>query len=196
MGDDHTMWCTNCGHKLMEAARFCDKCGATQTPPPVVQHTIPTPPMMQNTIPVSPPAMQSTVPAPPPIAANPVPPAPASVGAAVSGGAATRPLIMAKLVLPNAIEVELPFEGSFKMGRSDGSAPIDLDLTEMDTDVFSSRRHAEIIVRFGEYYLKDLGSRNGTYINDKKIGVNEEVKLNDQDRIILGRVQLTFRNGL
>lgn len=159
------MWCTNCGQKLMEGARFCDRCGATQTPP-VVNQLITNQPVGVFTPPVPP----------------------------TQAGAATRPLVSAKIVL-NEQQIDLPLDRSFTIGRGDGVNIVDLDLTAIDTQLFSSRKHAEIVARFGDYFVKDLGSRNGTYINEKKIGVNEEVKLNHQDRIILGQIELIFHYG-
>ncbi|MCZ6603163.1 MAG: FHA domain-containing protein [Planctomycetota bacterium] len=50
-----------------------------------------------------------------------------------------------------------------------------------------SRSHARILDRQGRLTLRDLGSRNGTYINDKRIGPEDgEVTLGDQDRIRIG----------
>src|SRR5688572_11046199 len=47
-----------------------------------------------------------------------------------------------------------------------------------------SRYHAEIELRDGEYCLIDLGSSNGTTVNDAK--VRDEVYLKDGDVIVLG----------
>lgn len=54
-------------------------------------------------------------------------------------------------------------------------------------DPSCSRIHVEVYVDQGslKVYLKDLGSRNGTKLNGKKVG-NEPVKLGDGDRIQLG----------
>lgn len=154
-----TMWCTNCGSKLIEGARFCDKCGAMQNHPPLVRVND-----VQNH-----PGVHVT-----------------------NAGSATRPLVQAKIVLPNQKQLDIKIDGTTTIGRKDVSNDCDIDVTEVDPHLYSSRRHAEIIARFGEYYIKDVGSRNGTYINNRKIGINEEVKLNHQDRIILGNVELVF----
>ena len=47
-----------------------------------------------------------------------------------------------------------------------------------------SRRHAEIRRSNGQFMLADLGSYNGTFVNDK--GINEPTLLFDNDRIQLG----------
>jgi pSer/pThr/pTyr-binding forkhead associated (FHA) protein len=47
-----------------------------------------------------------------------------------------------------------------------------------------SRRHAQIFSRQGEWFLEDLGSKNGTLLNHNLIGL--PVKLNNDDLINLG----------
>ncbi|MFW6304037.1 MAG: FHA domain-containing protein [Candidatus Sumerlaeota bacterium] len=56
-------------------------------------------------------------------------------------------------------------------------------------DSHSSKRHAEIIRRNDQYYLHDLGSRNGTVLNDKKIS---EAPLKDGDIIRIGQAMMSF----
>lgn len=52
-----------------------------------------------------------------------------------------------------------------------------------------SREHATIRFVNGGYYLKDLGSSNGTFINGNRI---TEEKLNDGDHIAFGDIGMTF----
>lgn len=54
-----------------------------------------------------------------------------------------------------------------------------------------SRRHAQIEKRDDGFYIKDAGSKNGTYLNNKPI---QEARLQDGDRIGLGTIVLIFRN--
>ncbi|HID23245.1 MAG TPA: FHA domain-containing protein [Planctomycetaceae bacterium] len=53
-----------------------------------------------------------------------------------------------------------------------------------------SRRHAKVIRKDDVYYLEDLGSGNGTYVNGKRI--TERVALKDEDRVKLGPFLLRF----
>ena len=53
-----------------------------------------------------------------------------------------------------------------------------------------SSRHARLAFYRGQWLLEDLGSRNGTHVND--IPVNEPMVLTDGDRIQLGKVILGF----
>lgn len=54
-----------------------------------------------------------------------------------------------------------------------------------------SRRHARILVTEGKARLEDLGSKNGTFLNGRKI--TTAVALADADEIRLGLVPMTFR---
>ena len=49
-----------------------------------------------------------------------------------------------------------------------------------------SSRHCEFIFRGIKLFVKDLGSKNGTFLNGKKLEVNEEVEINVGDNIRLG----------
>jgi hypothetical protein len=59
------------------------------------------------------------------------------------------------------------------------------------SDPGASRRHATITRQEGgEYVLRDLGSTNGTIVNDEPVG---EHVLSDGDRITIGNTVLEFR---
>jgi DNA-binding winged helix-turn-helix (wHTH) protein len=54
-----------------------------------------------------------------------------------------------------------------------------------------SRRHARILISEGQARLEDLGSKNGTFLNGRKI--TSAATLADADEIRLGLVPTTFR---
>jgi NADPH-dependent 2,4-dienoyl-CoA reductase/sulfur reductase-like enzyme/pSer/pThr/pTyr-binding forkhead associated (FHA) protein len=56
-----------------------------------------------------------------------------------------------------------------------------------------SRRHAEISYANGQYVLRDLGSSNGTFINDKRLEPGSVHILKQGDRILFGKVAYTFQ---
>ncbi len=56
-------------------------------------------------------------------------------------------------------------------------------------DVTVSRDHALIVRRGGDWYLDDLGSLNGTYVNRHRI---ESHRLHDGDELQVGKYKLTF----
>ena len=60
----------------------------------------------------------------------------------------------------------------------------------MLSDPGASRRHAEIRQQNGEWMIADLGSTNGTMVNELTVG---ERPLHDGDRITIGRTVLEFR---
>lgn len=60
-------------------------------------------------------------------------------------------------------------------------------------DPYISKNHAKITIDEGEYFLEDLGSANGTFINDTRIF--DVVKLRDGDRIRIGQVEFLFIEG-
>jgi DNA-binding winged helix-turn-helix (wHTH) protein len=54
-----------------------------------------------------------------------------------------------------------------------------------------SRRHAQIVVTGGEATVEDLGSKNGTHVNGRR--VKRPVALKESDRIRFGSVTMTYR---
>ncbi len=67
------------------------------------------------------------------------------------------------------------------LGRSDG------DLRFPD-DPFMSPVHAQFSLRDGQLYIRDLGSRNGTWLF-----IQEPYKLQDGDTVLIGSQLLRFR---
>lgn len=68
---------------------------------------------------------------------------------------------------------------SLILGRAGAEAMSDVTFPERQI----SRRHAEIFWQNGRHYLRDLGSKNGTYLNGQP--VREAVPLQDNDIINL-----------
>ena len=56
-------------------------------------------------------------------------------------------------------------------------------------DVTVSRDHALLVRRAGDYYLDDLGSLNGTYVNRHRI---ESHRLEDGDELQVGKFKLSY----
>jgi len=54
-----------------------------------------------------------------------------------------------------------------------------------------SRRHARFIVSAGVATLEDLGSTNGTFVND--VAIRSATRLRDGDEIAFGKARLTLR---
>ena len=83
----------------------------------------------------------------------------------------------------NRVGESFPLEGDrMAVGRRPDS-DVFLD------DVTVSRDHALVVKRGGDFYLDDLGSLNGTYVNRRRI---ESHKLADGDELQIGKYKLTF----
>lgn len=52
--------------------------------------------------------------------------------------------------------------------------------------------HAQIIFRDNSYYIKDLNSRNGTFINGARINSNKEYEIRHNDRVTLANSDYIF----
>lgn len=52
--------------------------------------------------------------------------------------------------------------------------------------------HAQIISRNGNYLIKDLNSKNGTFINDVRIDSNKEYEIKNSDKISFANSDYTF----
>lgn len=55
-----------------------------------------------------------------------------------------------------------------------------------------SGRHARIIRNLSRYYLEDLNSTNGTFLNEEKIRKNSQRELKESDEITIGKHTLAI----
>ncbi|RME74955.1 MAG: FHA domain-containing protein [Chloroflexi bacterium] len=58
-----------------------------------------------------------------------------------------------------------------------------------------SRRHARLLFQDGQWFLEDLASTNGTFLNGIKIAPHQLVVFKDGDRIRCGQVELQLKIG-
>jgi serine/threonine protein kinase len=103
-----------------------------------------------------------------------------------------------ELVAPNGKRAALTMHETV-IGRShprDTVTP-DIDLWTMGVEDArtASRRHCRIFYEGGRYNLEDLGSMNGTFLNEIQIYPGDVHPLKDGDRIAAGRVVMTFRRA-
>jgi pSer/pThr/pTyr-binding forkhead associated (FHA) protein len=89
----------------------------------------------------------------------------------------------AALILPEGREVRL--DRPLSIGRDDDNGLV-LDHPTV------SRRHAAVAARQGRWYLTDLGSFNGTFINDDRVPPGIPLQLHHADRISVGSEVLLF----
>src|SRR5207248_9949355 len=94
----------------------------------------------------------------------------------------------ARAWLETGAEERIPIRCNCSIGRSPMSC-VFLDASKV------SRRHAIINVQnVGEFWLIDLGSINGTFLNKRR--VNHPVRLVDFDQVTVGDSTYVFRQPL
>jgi pSer/pThr/pTyr-binding forkhead associated (FHA) protein len=95
---------------------------------------------------------------------------------------------------------EFPIRGEEALiGRWDpecGSHP-QVDLSDEDTEAKISRKHALLSRKGGQFFLEDLGSRNGTFINRQtRITPHVPHPIKDGDEILIGKLSFRFLVGV
>ena len=94
---------------------------------------------------------------------------------------------VAMKTLPSLREIQLSQTKVMTVGRQAGVFLL-LDHGSI------SRRHAELRYANGQYVLHDMGSTNGTYINDKQLAENSTMILKHNDRVSFGKdIAFTFQ---
>jgi len=86
-------------------------------------------------------------------------------------------------------------EAEVMIGRWDAERGIfpDIDLDEEDPEAKVSRRHARIFYRDGRFWIEDLGSLNGTFVNrGPRLRPGQAAPLEHGDEIIVGKTFLRF----
>src|SRR5688572_7015872 len=122
----------------------------------------------------------------------------AAVGASATLHAA-RPT--AKLVVTGTTELDASFilqKDSNLLGRTDPHSNIfpEIDLSRFDPETKVSRRHARIWLEGETFLVEDLGSVNGTVINDSvKLAPRQPRVLDSDDKLRVGETTLHFLVG-
>lgn len=84
--------------------------------------------------------------------------------------------------------IELPENLSLiHIGKENEQVPPDIDVSGFPDSQFVSRIHADIRVEADAFYLEDVGSANGTYINHIPLPKGNRHRLRPGDRIALGK---------
>lgn len=112
---------------------------------------------------------------------------------------ANRPAIDAKLILERGGRVgkEFPITNlETNIGRWDADSGIfpDVDLDQDDPEAKVSRRHARIVFQNGQFFIEDLGSTNGTFVNrGRRLLPGHRQILQNGDEIIVGKTFLKLQ---
>ena len=93
------------------------------------------------------------------------------------------------------VEYLLNREGDTLVGRADpvtGITP-DVDLSTLDPQRSTSRRHAKLYQMGGHFYvMEEIGVMNGTYVNDARLATGTPVAVKNGDVLKFGLVSLKF----
>lgn len=85
-------------------------------------------------------------------------------------------------------EIELPQNLSvIHIGKPNDRIPPDVDVSGFPNSEIVSRIHADIRVEGDAHYIEDVGSSNGTYINNLPLLPGNRHRLRPGDRISLGK---------
>ena len=132
-------------------------------------------------------------PATPEKATSPTPPPPVSSGPAVAGSSRTQLQQQTARLLHVQTDtvIELPQNLSVvHIGKSNDRIPPDVDVSGFPNSEVVSRVHADIRVEADSYYIEDVGSSNGTYVNNMPMPPGNRHRLRPGDRIALGKGDL------
>jgi len=73
------------------------------------------------------------------------------------------------------------------IGKPNDRIPPDVDVSGFPNSEVVSRMHADICIEGDAYYIEDVGSSNGTYINNSPLLPGNRHRLRTGDRIALGK---------
>lgn len=86
------------------------------------------------------------------------------------------------------VSIELPQNVPvIHMGKPNDRIPPDVDVSGFPNSEIVSRIHADIRVEGDAFYIEDVGSSNGTYINNAPLPLGNRHRLRTGDRIGLGK---------
>lgn len=185
--------CHTCQTSNLDTSRFCDECGTR-----LIQPAVDPVPEVADYVPptVSQPSFKATninAPIAQPIDADPLVNESENESALNTTRPAHATLVIERGGTPGT---EFPLTNDEStIGRWDADNGIfpDIDLDTHDDDAKVSRRHARIRRNNGSYFIEDLGSTNGTYVNrGRRLLPGNTQILNDGDEVIVGKTFLRF----
>jgi len=189
--------CQRCNTENLEGSQYCDECGAQLAPAQPFENLlntgVPTPVTDESNNGVSS-SLWNRSPA-------------GFTGKETQmrqkkgAGALVATASRAKLVIERGRSAGKQFllnEEESQIGRWDADGGIfpDVDLDADDPEAKVSRRHARIVLRGDQYFIEDLGSTNGTFINrGRRLLPGDRQPLHDGDELIVGKTFLRFHIG-
>lgn len=182
------MKCPDCGSDNIEGALFCEDCGVKLAP----ETAQPPQPEQDNRISCAQCGVEN----------------PASdifcqgCGAALAQSRSGSESPVPPMPAVNGPKLTIPSRGRdfpltkevTSIGRTspaDGIYP-DVDLTDDDPEAFISRRHAQIVKELDTFMFEDLGSSNGSFVNEERTLTGKRYPLKGGDILKIGKTELIF----
>ncbi len=99
------------------------------------------------------------------------------------------------VALADGVELPLPDQSEVKIGRLDPINQIlpDIDLTKIDAQLTTSRRHARILRGREGFFIQEERATNGTFVNGQRISAARPIEIRPGDEIMFGAVRTRFR---
>lgn len=202
--------CPNCNASIQADASFCGQCGFSLQP--LESNTVPAASPDELAATISPNFEIPDLPPPAPLVEpdplvgspdQPSPPEPAPNLATVSSAMAVPELAS---MVNSSSQTQLQTQGArllhvqtntlvelpsnlvvIHIGKPNDRIPPDVDVSGFPHSEIVSRIHADIRVEGDIYYIEDVGSSNGTYINNAPLPSGNRHRLRPGDRIALGK---------
>lgn len=178
--------CPHCGAQIQNDVTFCGSCGNSVTassPVIAVESAVINEKESSNitaptSSPVAPIALESPVIAPNTPQIRP------------TVNAATQLQVQSASLLHLQTQTKMDFPQGLAvihLGKPNEQIPPDIDVSGFPNSDVVSRIHADIRLEGDAYYLEDVGSANGTYINHGTLVKGNRHRLRAGDRISLGK---------
>jgi pSer/pThr/pTyr-binding forkhead associated (FHA) protein len=103
------------------------------------------------------------------------------------------PATLVMTVVASGRQIPLAGGNEFVLGRLDATRGVfpDVDLTpDGGLEGGVSRRHARIQRQRTQFFIEDLGSANGTFLNGQRLTPYLPHPLHDKDELQIGRIRL------
>ena len=194
--------CERCSTENLDGSQYCDECGAPLGGAAAAKRPSGTgnsgSPTDSREIADAQAALARSQEAQHPAPAAAAAAQPSAAYAVSSGSIALMDGAHARLVIERGRSAGKQFplsDDESQIGRWDADGGIfpDVDLDADDPEAKVSRRHARIMRRNGQYFIEDLGSTNGTFINrGRRLLPGDRQPLRDGDEIIVGKTFLRF----
>ncbi|WP_193193438.1 FHA domain-containing protein [Nostoc sp. MG11] len=162
---------------------------ATENSTPTPLPSVPEQPVFEQEIPTPPPLEPvATQPTPPPEPVS-APQSPLPAASNVTAARTQLQQVTARLFhVQSDREIELPQNLTvIHIGKPNDRIPPDIDVSGFPNSEIVSRIHADIRLEAGAHYIEDVGSSNGTYINNLPLSSGNRHRLRAGDRISLGK---------